>query len=165
MNAPWFPPYEIDWQDALNPLANEGFREQVNPFVYRALQQPTMQDLRIAPGMRLALYCAPDDAYVNLGSGATYDGTISLLPESWLIGISATSAQPEGFLFQLTLPTGNTLFTQPVKSADISNARPFYLSTPQGLPDGGPVKLRLVNQSAIANSSQIVIWVIEPEGI
>jgi hypothetical protein len=162
MNAPWFDPTQIDWQDGLNPLAIPAYREQRNPAVYRALQGPTMVELRNTPGLELRLYAAPDEAFPSLPGSITYDTIVTLPAGAWIYGISASSAQPEGFLAQVTAPTHGTLFSKPVNSGDIKNARPHYLSRPQGLPDGGPVKLRLINLSLVANYCQLVIWVIQP---
>lgn len=162
MNAPWIEPSQIVWEDGLNPLAKPAFRQTRNPFVYAALQGPTMVQLRATPGLEMRLYSAPDDAYTTLPPGVTYDVVVNLPPGSWIYGIGGSSAQPEGFLAQVTMPEGQNLFKQPIKSADL-NARPLYFSQPQGLPDGGDLKIRVVNQSIAANFCQLVIWVMQPE--
>jgi len=163
MNAPWYPPDRIDWQDGLNPLAVPAFREQRNPAVYRALQQPTMVELRNTPGLELRLYAAPEASLASLPAGITYDALVPLPAGAWLIGLSASSAQAAGFLAQITMPTGTDLLSQHAASADLSGARPYYFPRPAGLPDGGQVKLRLINQAVVANRCQLVIWVIQPK--
>jgi hypothetical protein len=162
MNAPWYHPEIIDWQDGLNPLAIPAYREQRNPAVYRALQRPTMVEIRNTPGLQPRLYVAPDDAFTTLPALGTYDVLANLPEGAWIIGLSATSAQPEGFLAQITMPSGSPLFTQPVNSNDLKNARPHFLARPQGLPDGGSVRIRLINLSALTNVAQLAIWVIQP---
>jgi hypothetical protein len=163
MNAPWYAPEVIDWQDGLNPLAIPAFREQRNPYAYRALQRPTLYELRNTPGFELALYAAPGTDFAILGATSTYDGFIALPAGAWVVGVSASSAQPEGFSAQITMPNGATVFSQLTQSADLQNASPYYLSNPQGIPDGGPAKLRLINLSPLANLCQLVIWVIQPQ--
>jgi hypothetical protein len=161
MNAPWFHPDQIDWQDGLNPRAKPAYRPTRNPAVYRALQQPTMQALRDTPGLLLRLFAAPETSMSSLPGGATYDVLVHLDAGSWIIGVSAASAQPEGFLAQITMPTATQLFTQPVSSASIKNARPLFLSRPAGIPNAGPIKVRLINQSLNPNACQFAVWVVQ----
>lgn len=163
MNAPWYHPAEIDWQDGLNPLAIPAFREQTNPYFYRALQRPTMVAIRQSRGAVPRLYVAPDEAYTSLAPYATIDTVITAKPGSWLIGISAASAQPEGFKTQITMPWGTRLFNQPTGLGCVCGPTPFYFSEPQGIPDGGPIYVRMINQSGVANSSQVALWMVEPE--
>jgi hypothetical protein len=161
MNAPWYDPRRIDWHDGLNPLAIPAYREQRNPFAYRALQHPTMVALRNAAGYEPALYAAPDETFAVLPAGSTYDIIQTLPAGAWIYGISASSDQAEGFKAQITLPTGANLFNKPVSSQSLQGARPYYIR-PCGLPDGGGVKLHLVNQSVSPNRCQLVLWVIQP---
>ncbi|MDP9054842.1 MAG: hypothetical protein M3N93_11170 [Acidobacteriota bacterium] len=161
MNAPWYPEDQIDWLDGLNPLRLPAFREARNPYVYRALQSATMVQLRAAHTYEPALYAAPDETFQVLPAGITYDSITNLPAGAWIIGVSAASTQPEGFLAQVTLPTGATLFGKPIGSKNLT-AKPYYLSEPLGLPDGGPVKLRLVNQSINPNACQLVLWGLRP---
>jgi hypothetical protein len=161
MNAPYYPPDTVDWEDGLNPLAIPSYREQRNPAVYARLQQPTMVELRNTPGLELSMYAAPDAA-TQVPPGATYDSIIQIPAGAWIIGVSASSAQPEGFLAQLTTPTGATLFNQPTHSKNLQ-ARPHFLARPQGIPATGPLTLRLINLSALANSCQLAAWVIQPQ--
>ena len=163
MNQPWYHPTEIDWQDGLNPLAIPGYRQQRNPYQYRALQDPTMYELRQEPHMRPRMYSAPDESYPQLPGGFTWDSIVTMHAGSWIIGVSGSSDQAQGFLAQVTLPNGSTLFSRPMRSADIAGAHPLYLPTPLGLPDGGSVKLRLINLSAVASWAHFAIWVIEPK--
>lgn len=160
MNAPWYPQDQIDWLDGLNPLRIPAFRETRNPYVYRALQGETMVQLRAAQ-YGMALYAAPDETFQTLPAGITYDSITQLPAGAWIIGVSASSVQPEGFLAEVTLPTGATLFGKPISSKNLQ-AKPYYLSQPLGLPVGGPVKLRLVNQSVNPNACQLVMWVLQP---
>jgi hypothetical protein len=159
MNQAWYPPEIIDWGDGLNPLARPAFKEQVNPAVSRALQRPTLVELRNTPGLRLAIHAAPD-ASVSLPPAATVDAILSIPPDSWIIGIGASSKEAEGFLAQVTAPSGGALFSQPTHSANL-NAKPHYLQRPQ--PSlGGILKLRLINLSLSANFAQLAVWVIQP---
>lgn len=162
MNAPWYPPDAIDWQDGLNPLALPAFRAQRNPYVYRALQHPTMVELRAAAaGYELALWATPEESAGAIGPGSTYDALVTVPAGAWLYGLSATSVQPEGFLAQVTLPAGTNLFAQAVSSAALQ-ARPYYLSKPLGFPESGGLRLRIVNQSGSPNVCQLVAWVMIP---
>jgi hypothetical protein len=153
MNAPR---YSYDTQDVPRTLI-------WNAAASAAYLEPTMQELRAAPGVELRLYAAPDAAaYTTLAAKATYDAQLLLPPAAWIVGLSAASVQPEGFTAQITMPTGTALLTVPANSRSLKGARPFYLPRPAGLPDGGPVRLRLINQSPAANLCQLVIWVVQP---
>jgi hypothetical protein len=156
----WYPEDQIDWLDGLNPLARPAFRQTRNPYVYAALQNPTMVELRES-GYDLHLYAAPDETFQTLPAGTTYDIIIEMPAGSWIIGVSANSAQTEGFLAQITLPTGAAIFNKPVSSKNL-NAKPLFFSQPLGIPFDGVTKMRLQNQSINPNFCQLVLWVMHP---
>jgi hypothetical protein len=164
MNAPFIRPETVDWEAGLDPNATPAYREQRNPATFRALQHPTMQELRAAPDLEFRLYCAPStDAYKTIPASGTYDVFAEVPAGAWIIGLSAMSTRAEGFLAQITLPmTGASVFSQPVTSKDLQSARPLYLPRPQGVPGGGPVRMRLINLSGSPNLCQLVMWVIQP---
>ena len=161
MNAPFFHPLDIDWQDGLNPLAIPAFRQQRNPAVYAALQQPTTVALRNTPGYELRLYVVPDETTPTLAAAASYDAVIQLPAGAWIIGVGASSEAAPGFLVQITMPTGAKLFNRPTRSQDLA-ARPHYLARPQGITDAGFVQVKCINQAIAPNRCQLVLWVVQP---
>jgi hypothetical protein len=164
MNAPFYMPAEIDWTDGLNPLTRRGNGEQANPFVFDALEHDTMRALRNSDDYRVALYGAPIASFSPMPGGATRDEVLTIPPGSWLFAVKADSEQPEGFQAQITFADGGRVFDRPTGSASLSGdaGRPLYLSKPQGFPAGGPVTVRIINKSAIANDCQLVLWVAVP---
>lgn len=159
-NRPWIDPRLIDWSDGLNPLKIPAFRPDANPFVYASLQEDITQQLRAAKG-RMTVSAAPDDQSAIIPALATFEQTLVLGGVSWLIGFSAHSQQPEGFMGQATVTsTGEPIWSQPLWSKNISGRPIGFLAMPHLL-DPGQLTLRLLNLSAAPNRCQLCAWTIE----
>jgi hypothetical protein len=149
---------DLDWQDGFNPECIDR-----GPYVNYALESPTMRELRYTPGLELIMYAAPDSSVATMHGKLTYDTLFSLPAGAWIVGMSAHSPDAAGFLVQVTLPDGTDLVSVPMTSQDLAGAVPYFLAEPAGLPVGGEVTARLINQASGNNAGQLVLWVIQPE--
>lgn len=162
MNTVYYRPDQIDWLDGFNPLRRR--LRRTNRYNLRSLQAPAMVELRAAleAGTHgIEIVTAPDNTLLSIPAGTTYVLTAQLPAGSWIYGVSGYSQQPEGYLGQVTLPSGSNLFGKPFTSANLA-AGPLYCPTPLGLPDGGSVAIRIQNLSINPNAAQLSLWVLEP---
>jgi hypothetical protein len=143
LNRPWIDPRDVDWTDALNGVRNPGFRQNNNPFVYSALNDPFMQALRQAEGIEPRIFVCPDPQSQFINPGATYDYEVPSEPNTWLWALTASTTNrsdpSDGFMVQITdSGTGASLFSQPLKDELLSG---IVNSTPQGSGNGyrGPL--------------------------
>ena len=150
LNKPWIDPRVVDWTDPLNGVRNPGFRENNNPFVFRALNDQFMQALRQSKGIEPRIYVCPDPANQTIKPGATYDFEVPSEPNLWLWGIvaehpesDATSAGNDTFLLSVTdSSTGATLYSQPVSNKVVTGIPAVGTTpTPAGSGNGyrGPI--------------------------
>ncbi len=153
---------QIDWQDGLNPLAIPAFARHVNRYVYEALENPIMRELRYQPGYETHLYAAPDDTVPTLPALQTVDSLITLPAGAWLFGVSVASPNAAGILVQITLPEGTNIFSVPTSSKSLKNAIPHFFARPAGFPARAAVKVSMKNQANANNTAQVVLWVIQP---
>lgn len=159
-NRAWIDPRTLDWTDGLNPNNNPAFAQDKNRYVWESLQEPLMQTLRKA-GSRLTVHAAPDSPHATLPGSATYDQTFNPVPFAWLIGFSAHSTQPEGFLVQVTDTVSlETIWSQPVHSANITGNPVYYLSLPRAVLPPSQLAVRIINLSTSPNLCQFCAWFI-----
>lgn len=162
MNVLFYPPDQIDWLDGFNPLRRR--LRRFNRFNYRSLQTPAMVELRAAgkAGTHdINVLVAPDSTFPTIPAGTTYVLSGHLKAGAWIYGVSGLSTQPEGFLAQITPPSGSPLFSKPLSAANLA-AGPLYCPTPLPVPDGGPVTMRIQNLSINPNLCQLALWILEP---
>ena len=150
LNRPWINPSDVDWTDALNGMANPGFRRNNNPFVFGALNDQYMQALRLAKGIEPRIFVCPDPSNQKVLPGNTFDYEVPSEPNTWLWAITASLGNPvgslspgDGFLVQISdSATGARLFSQTVNS-NLLTGTPIIGTTPtqQGSGNGyrGPL--------------------------
>jgi hypothetical protein len=153
LNAPWIDPRDIDWTDGLNPVRNPGWRQNNNPYVYHALQDPFTMALRQGKGIEPRIYPGFDPSNLVVPAGTTQDYEVPIEPNFWCFAFSV-NVNGRDFLFNVTdSVTGATFFSQPVSAAAMSPIRngtagrgPLsYLSTPHLFtPPSYPI-VRIIN--------------------
>lgn len=161
LNRPWIDPRDIDYTDALNPLAKPGWKQNNNPFAWAAARDVFMQALRQGKGIEPRIYVCPDPATQLIGPNQTIDYEVPSEPNTWLWALNASYVQsgddsPVDFLVNITDSlTGATLFSQPIATKNLnaqlsgtSDRGPlFLLETPHLFrPPSYPV-VRIINSS------------------
>ncbi|HBY64725.1 MAG TPA: hypothetical protein DEH78_33305 [Solibacterales bacterium] len=113
----------------------------------------------------------PDESNVSVPARTTFEGRISVQPESMLCAIAATSAQAAGFKLQIQdLGTKEFFWSQPVRWDNASGqgntlglAHPmFVFPRPRMIIEPGMLSVQVINLADIANDIQLALFFAEP---
>ena len=123
------------------------------------------------PGLRSAAYVVPPPTSQLIGSSQAQPFTLQLAPGSYVMGMSGTSAQPEGFSLKvIDTATAAPFFsnwinfrtiTQPAAEFGIT-APMVLLSEPRLILAPASLGIQIRNLSPNANAIEIVFHIAEP---
>jgi hypothetical protein len=161
MTQRWIDPRIIDFADGLNPLRVPNLRRK--SYFAQALSSPLMMALRTAGGYSMMLEAVPGRGSGSIpGKGSWDDTLLRLPPESWIVALSAWSQQAEGFSAQITVGD-HPPWPAPVANGNVTGSPQYFLPQPLAVIQPDRVSVRLINKSALANSVQLVFWIVGRE--
>lgn len=137
-------------------------------------QMENLKPWRDSEMFSIRQHCAPARASTTFTDGESKEHQASVLPGSFLQGITGDSSEAAGFRFQLiNAATDELLFESDVAHVALAGTpvAPFNAPAPFLLPDGGipfphggQMIIRMTNMAAVSARCQLVLWIAEPLG-
>ena len=155
-----------------SPLPLPQFRPLALRYHTRALA--ALRALTAEGGFRPNAYPMPDEPNQTLPAGAPIEIKLSLPVGSWLWAFAATASDSAGFETQvIDLREGAPLWGTPADWRNVSGQGTtegitfplWILPAPRLVIEPGLLSVKLRNLATVANTVQLVAFVIEPEEI
>jgi hypothetical protein len=155
----------------LSPAGFPAWPPWLNPYHKRAWEAG--KAVRLADRYQLEAHAVPHESGVDVAASSPYEGKVKLYAPSWLVALSASASQADGFEVQIRdAGTGQDLFSSRIRHDNLSAvslapgrtaSQPWRLPVPRVVVEPGLLVVQILNRATVQNTIQLVLWVVAPE--